>query len=63
MRKSEFIKALAENSGLSQRDCEKVVDAMTPVIVTECVETVVKSACHSVNSNRKSTLRKLVTTR
>ena len=35
MRKSEFIKALAENSGLSQRDCEKVVDAMTPVIVTE----------------------------
>jgi len=38
MRKSEFIKALAEECGLSQRDCEKVVDAMAPVIVTECVE-------------------------
>lgn len=38
MRKSEFIKSLADECKLSQRDCEKVVEAMTPVIVEECVE-------------------------
>lgn len=38
MRKSEFIRALSERSGLSQRDCEKVIDAMSPIIVETCVE-------------------------
>lgn len=38
MRKSGFIKALSDECGLSQRDVEKVVDAMSPVIVKACVE-------------------------
>lgn len=38
MRKSEFIKALSEESGMSQRDCEKVVDAISPVIQAACIE-------------------------
>lgn len=38
MRKSEFIAAVAKESGMSQRDTEKIVDAITPVIVKTCVE-------------------------
>lgn len=36
MRKSEFVAELAKQSGLTQRDVEKVVDALAPVI-TEAV--------------------------
>lgn len=38
MRKSEFIAAVAKEVGMSQRDVEKVVDSLTPVIVKTCIE-------------------------
>ena len=33
MRKSEFVAKVAEVAGMTQRDTEKVIDALTPVIV------------------------------
>lgn len=38
MRKSEFVAKVAEVAGMTQRDTEKVIDALTPVIVKTCVE-------------------------
>lgn len=38
MRKSEFVSKLAEEAEMTQKDVEKVIDALTPVLV----ETVVK---------------------
>lgn len=38
MRKSEFVAAVAKEAGMSQRDTEKVIDALNPVIVKTCVE-------------------------
>lgn len=38
MRKSEFVAAVAKEAGMSQRDTEKVIDALNPVIVKACVE-------------------------
>ena len=38
MRKSEFVAKVAEVAGMSQRDTEKVIDALNPVIVKTCVE-------------------------
>ena len=60
MRKSEFVAAVAKEAGMSQRDTEKVIDALNPVIVKTCVT---KSAYLSESSNRKSTLLKQARTR
>lgn len=38
MRKSEFVAKVAEVAGMTQRDTEKVIDALTPVIVESVVE-------------------------
>jgi DNA-binding protein HU-beta len=38
MRKSEFVAAVAKEAGMSQRDTEKVIDALNPVIVKSVVE-------------------------
>lgn len=38
MRKSEFVEKVAEVAGMTQRDTEKVIDALTPVIVESVVE-------------------------
>lgn len=38
MRKSEFVAKVAEVAGTTQRDTEKVIDALTPVIVESVVE-------------------------
>lgn len=38
MRKSEFVAKVAEVAGMAQRDTEKVIDALTPVIVESVVE-------------------------
>lgn len=38
MRKSEFVAKVAEVTGMTQRDTEKVIDALTPVIVESVVE-------------------------
>ena len=38
MRKSEFVAKVAEVAGMSQKDVEKVIDALTPVIVKSVVE-------------------------
>lgn len=38
MRKSEFVAKIAEVTGMTQRDTEKVIDALSPVIVETCVE-------------------------
>ena len=38
MRKSEFVAKVAEAAGMIQRDVEKVIDALTPVIVESVVE-------------------------
>lgn len=38
MRKSEFVAKVAEVAGMTQRDTEKVIDALTPVIVKSVVE-------------------------
>ena len=38
MRKSEFVEKVAEVAGMTQRDTEKVIDALTPVIVKSVVE-------------------------
>lgn len=38
MRKSEFVAAVAKEAGMSQRDTEKVINALNPVIVKTCVE-------------------------
>ena len=38
MRKSEFVAKVAEVAGMTQRDVEKVIDALTPVIVESVVE-------------------------
>lgn len=38
MRKSEFVAAVAKEAGMSQRDTEKVIDALSPVIVKTCIE-------------------------
>lgn len=38
MRKSEFVAKVAKVAGMTQRDTEKVIDALTPVIVESVVE-------------------------
>lgn len=38
MRKSEFVAKVAEVAGMTHRDTEKVIDALTPVIVERVVE-------------------------
>lgn len=38
MRKSEFVAKVAEVAGMTQKDVEKVIDALTPVIVESVVE-------------------------
>lgn len=38
MRKSEFVAKVAEVAGMTQRDTEKVIDALTLVIVESVVE-------------------------
>lgn len=38
MRKSEFVAKVAEVAGMTQGDTEKVIDALTPVIVESVVE-------------------------
>lgn len=38
MKKSEFVAKVAEVAGMTQRDTEKVIDALTPVIVESVVE-------------------------
>lgn len=38
MRKSEFVAKVAEVAGMTQRDTEKVIDALTLVIVKSVVE-------------------------
>lgn len=38
MRKSEFVAKVAEVAGMNKRDTEKVIDALTPVIVESVVE-------------------------
>lgn len=38
MRKSEFVAKVVEVAGMTQRDTEKVIDALTPVIVESVVE-------------------------
>lgn len=38
MRKSDFIAKLAAKSEMTQKDVEKVIDALTPVIVEVVVE-------------------------
>lgn len=38
MRKSEFVAKVADASGLSQKDTEKVIDALEPVLVEACVK-------------------------
>lgn len=38
MRKSEFVAKVAEVAGMAQKDVEKVIDALTPVIVKSVVE-------------------------
>lgn len=38
MRKSEFVAKVAEVAGMTQRDTEKVIDALTPVTVESVVE-------------------------
>lgn len=38
MRKSEFVAKVAEVAGMTQRDTEKVIDALTTVIVESVVE-------------------------
>ena len=63
MRKSEFVAAVAKEAGMSQRDTEKVIDALNPVIARPVLRTVTKSAYLSESSNRKSTLLKQARTR
>ena len=36
MKKIEFVKAVAEKSGVSQKETEKVISAMSEVIVATC---------------------------
>ena len=38
MRKSEFVAKVAEVAGMAQKDVEKVIDALTQVIVKSVVE-------------------------
>lgn len=38
MRKSEFVAKVAKVAGMDQKDVEKVIDALTPVIVESVVE-------------------------
>lgn len=38
MRKSEFVAKVAKVAGMVQKDVEKVIDALTPVIVESVVE-------------------------
>lgn len=38
MRKSEFVAKVAKVAGMAQKDVEKVIDALTPVIVESVVE-------------------------
>ena len=38
MRKSEFVAKVAEVAGMAQKDVEKVINALTPVIVKSVVE-------------------------
>lgn len=38
MRKSEFVAKVAEVAGMAQKDVEKVIDALTSVIVKSVVE-------------------------
>lgn len=38
MRKSEFVAKVAEVAGMTQKDVEKVIDALTPIIVESVVE-------------------------
>lgn len=38
MRKSEFVAKVAEVAGMAHKDVEKVIDALTPVIVKSVVE-------------------------
>lgn len=38
MRKSEFVAKVAKVTGMAQKDVEKVIDALTPVIVESVVE-------------------------
>ena len=38
MRKSEFVAKVAKVAGMAQKDVEKVIDALTPVIVKSVVE-------------------------
>lgn len=38
MRKSEFVAKVAKVAGMNQKDVEKVIDALTPVIVESVVE-------------------------
>ena len=38
MRKSEFVAKVAKVAGMGQKDVEKVIDALTPVIVESVVE-------------------------
>lgn len=36
MKKIDFVKAVAESSGVSQKETEKVINAMSDVIVATC---------------------------
>lgn len=38
MRKSEFVAELAKESGMTQKEVEKVIDALTPVITKVVIE-------------------------
>ena len=38
MKKSEFVAKVAKVAGMAQKDVEKVIDALTPVIVESVVE-------------------------
>lgn len=38
MRKSEFVAKVAAAAGVTQRETEKVIDAMCPIIVETCVK-------------------------
>lgn len=38
MRKSELVAKIAEVTGMTQKETEKVIDALSPIIVETCVE-------------------------
>jgi nucleoid DNA-binding protein len=52
MRKSEFVAKVAEVAGMTQRDTEKVIDALR-LLLKALLKVVKKSACRLVSLNRK----------